>query len=353
MKIGILTHHYINNFGAFLQAYALQETVQNMFPEDEVVIINYLNIKHFVINVGGWFRFYRKSESLKAWLQKVRLPITFYKERHNYMKMTRLCLTTKDINELGLDCIIIGSDEVWNYKETKGNAKVKWGYGLNCKRIIAYAPSVGKTESTSDIPCYIVEGLKSFSGLSARDDMTEEFIRAVTHTVPARVLDPTFLTVFPRAKLKVTRKPYILFYYCEHLPDKYMKQIVDYAHSRGLLIYGAGECNKIYNQISVNLTPFEWIEMFKNAELIFTGTFHGVVFSILNKKQFVCYLTNPSRIKKVGSLLKELKISKRILGQEKNIDDVISEEIDYSVVFKQIEKEKIISEQYIKEKIKG
>ena len=63
MKIGILTHHYINNFGAFLQAYALQTALQEMYPNDEVQIIDCMNVKHFVINAGGWFRFYKNKET--------------------------------------------------------------------------------------------------------------------------------------------------------------------------------------------------------------------------------------------------------------------------------------------------
>lgn len=34
MKIGILTHQYINNYGAFLQAWALREAISELFPED-------------------------------------------------------------------------------------------------------------------------------------------------------------------------------------------------------------------------------------------------------------------------------------------------------------------------------
>lgn len=36
MKIGILTHQYINNYGAFLQAWALRKAISELFPEDEV-----------------------------------------------------------------------------------------------------------------------------------------------------------------------------------------------------------------------------------------------------------------------------------------------------------------------------
>ena len=45
MKIGILTHHYINNFGAFLQAYSLQQAVQDLYPDDEVYIIDCINLE--------------------------------------------------------------------------------------------------------------------------------------------------------------------------------------------------------------------------------------------------------------------------------------------------------------------
>ena len=63
MKIGILTHQYINNYGAFLQAWALREAIAELFPNDEVQIIDYVNLKHFIINAGGWFRFYKNKVS--------------------------------------------------------------------------------------------------------------------------------------------------------------------------------------------------------------------------------------------------------------------------------------------------
>lgn len=123
MKIGILTHHYINNFGAFLQAYALQTTLQEMYPNDEVQIINCVNLKHFVINVGGWFRFYKNKETLADWLQKIKLPRTFAKSRKKHMRLTPVCYDAKGIEKLGLDYIVVGSDEVWNYRETKRKSK--------------------------------------------------------------------------------------------------------------------------------------------------------------------------------------------------------------------------------------
>ena len=313
MKIGILTHHYINNFGAFLQAYALQQALRELFPEDSVCIVNCINVKHFLINTAGWFRFYRGRETLKMWLEKTRLPHIFSEARKDCLALTKLCFSAKQVNDLGLDCIIVGSDEVWNYGDPKGRAKIKFGEGLSCKNLTAYAPSVGNTSAEGDVPEYVAEGIKKFSALSARDDRTAELIKNVSGREAVRVLDPTFLVPCPTEEPKRAQKPYILFYYCEKLPAEIRERIFKYADEHGLRVYGAGECDKRYSGVTAGLTPFEWTGMFKNAEYVFTGTFHGAVFSILNKKQFKVYLTNESRIKKVNSLLSELGINDRTL----------------------------------------
>lgn len=228
MKIGILTHQYINNYGAFLQAWALREAIAELFPNDEVQIIDYVNLKHFIINAGGWFRFYKNRESFKDWMEKIKLPRTFAKARNQEMILSKRCFNAKQINALDFDCIIVGSDEVWNYKDTKGNAALKFGEGLTCKNLIAYAPSVGKTAADECVPEYVIRGIKKFKKISARDDLTEQLVCNITGTAPERVLDPTFLAEFPRAELAAKKKPYILFYYCENLPHNILNQIFSY-----------------------------------------------------------------------------------------------------------------------------
>ncbi len=349
MKIGILTHQYINNYGAFLQAYALHQAITELMPNDEVQIIDYVNIKHFLINTGGWFRFYKDRENFKCWLEKTKLPGTFGKARKEQMVLSKTVFNAKQINALKFDCIIVGSDEVWNFKDKKGNAPLKFGEGLECEKLIAYAPSVGKTNPNDELPDYVVNGIKKFKALSARDDLTFELGKKITGVEPTRVLDPTFLGKFPKADLKVNNKRFILFYYCEKLPEEVLKQIFAYAKENDLAVYGAGECDKRYSEITVNLTPFEWVEMFRNAEFVFTGTFHGAVFSILNRRQFKVYLTNESRIKKVGALLRELGISNREMTSEYRFNlEEQKNEIDYDTVYKIIDKKREESKEYLK-----
>ena len=333
MRIGILTHHYINNYGAFLQVYALQKALSKLYPDYIIEIINYVNFKHCFINRCGWFRFYKERERLKDWVLKIKIHTVFTNERKKHLKLSHLCLTAKQVNQLNYDIIIIGSDEVWNFKDKRSDSKIKYGIGLNCNNLIAYAPSAGKSSVLDDVPQYVIEGIGLFKSVSARDRHTSDLLKLAGFKKVQVVLDPTFLFDFPHAKKVTGSRPYILFYYCDNIPFHMMNQILNYAAGNSFDVYGAGECNKHYTNNTICITPFEWVEMFKGAAFIFTGTFHGVVFSILNKKQFKVYLTNESRIWKVNDLLELVQIKNRSIDEGFEFDfDKMKYEIDYSLL---------------------
>lgn len=352
MRIGILTHHFIANFGAFLQAYALQEAVKKEFPYAEVVIINYIHTKHYVINNCGWFRFYPQREGVGNWLQKIGLPETFFKARHQYLNLTQRCYGSKGVNRLKIDVVIVGSDEVWNFKDSKSDASIKFGNGLICKRLVAYAPSVGNSAADDGVPDYVRNGLKRFDAISVRDSLGQELVERLTGQMPLKVLDPTFLIDFPIEKVRLAKKKYILFYYAEHLSDQIKRQIIDYAYKHGLGVYGAGECDKLYTDVTVNLTPFQWVDMFRNASFVFTGTFHGVVFSIKNRKPFKVYLTQENRKRKVNDLLDSLEIKNRHIEQDFvfNLEEQ-KNEIDYAKVDRLLTDMKRTSIDYLRRSI--
>lgn len=335
MKIGIITHHYIKNYGAFLQTYALQQYLTETYPQAEVLIVNYVKRKHQIINMGGCFRFFWKKESIPAYFEKIKLPRTFGKAEKKYLNLTKKIHNAKELNNLGLDCIIIGSDEVWHY-EDKAASPIKFAVGLKAEKILSYAPSCGSVDLSRPIPEYVKEGLKNFTGISARDDVSEELVYRILGYRPVRVLDPTLIYDFPIYEDDFTKKlqkeKYILMYYCDKLPSEGIQIIQDYARVHNLKIYGAGEYAKFYSGITINLSPFQWVEMFRNATFVFTGTFHGVVFSLITERNFAAFLTNPSRIKKVYSLLEQFALKERIFqeGELKRIHTLLEKSIDYT-----------------------
>ena len=144
-------------------------------------------------------------------------------------------------------------------------------------------------------------------------------------------------------------------YYCDKLSENIKYEIIDYAKKKGFKIFGAGEYKKWFTETFVDINPFEWVELFRSAQIVFTGTFHGVVFSIKSRKNFYTFLKNPSRIKKVGSLLKQLKIDGREINEQnyKKIfrEKNINKDIDYQEVHKNINRLKNTSIDYLKKNI--
>lgn len=335
MKIGIITHHYIKNYGAFLQTYALQQYLTETYPEAEVVIVNYVNRKHKIINIGGCFRFFYKKESLKAYMEKIKIPATFSKAEKKYLNITKRVKNAEEINALGLDAIIIGSDEVWHY-EDKAASPIKFACGLKADRILSYAPSCGGVNLEHPIPDYVKEGMKNFTSISARDDLSEKLTETILGYKPTRVLDPTLIYDFPVYEdafvKRLQKEKYILMYFVEKMPEEGHERIRKYAKEHGLKIYGAGEYAKYYSDITINVSPFQWVEMFRNAEFVFTGTFHGAVFSLITQRNFAAFLTNPSRVKKVNSLLGQFDLTERIFKEEElgRIEQLLESPIDYS-----------------------
>ena len=354
MKIGILTHHSINNFGAFLQCWALQEKLRALFPQDEVCVINYIIPKQNIINIGGFFRFYPGTETPLSWLHKITQPILFWKNRKQHLCLTRKVYNAEQINALGLDCIVIGSDEVWNYLDPKSFSLIKFSAGLTAERIAAYAPSTGKATGT-DAPESVCTAMRGFTDLSARDEGAQTLCKAALGITPALVCDPTFLASVPVVHSQkidaLSRKPYVLFYYCNGIPRDVKKKIIAHAREEGYEILGAGEYDKLYSRISVRLSPFEWAQLFRGAQYVFTGTFHGVVFSILNRKSFRVWASIDSRVKKIASLLRQFGIGDRSLTADLRIRE--DDPIDYDAVYRRIDRIREESTAYLLRAVKS
>ena len=179
-------------------------------------------------------------------------------------------------------------------------------------------------------------------------DYFKETYGRKTHFIPNGVNRPqTREANLITDKFGLKKDSYILFL-GRLVPEKGIR----YAKEHGLAVYGAGECDKRYSEITVNLMPFEWVEMFRNAEFVFTGTFHGAVFSILNRRQFKVYLTNESRIKKVTALLEELGIQNREMDSKFEFDlESMKNEINYDAVYRVINEKRQSSKQYLKDAI--
>lgn len=321
-KIGIITHHYVNNFGAFLQLYGLYRTLQMLNPDASVEVVDFRVGKHYFQNRRNLFlrkiRVRYAKEDILRWLKEIRLAFIYQRER-NRMSFSRHVKTSREINNLHYDAVIIGSDEVWYYGNS-AYSPVKFGYGLMASKIISYAPSVGGMMTTCRFPDEIPIGLKNFTHLSGRDKNTVNLAERCTQKSVNEVLDPTFLYDFEETELPegIAAKKYIACYYEEGWSDDLIRIIKQFAASHQLLIVGAGCASSWYDRSLVNITPFQWVSLFKHAVMVITGTFHGTVFGLkFNKKVIACPGKKfPNRIEKIISLLNSLGVEDYMLDTQ-------------------------------------
>ena len=132
-KIGILTFHYSNNYGAVLQALSLQRLLEEMGYDAEM--INYVPSGYRPTNVKDClgfnrYMFYYEIVDINIFsvLKKVKIMRKYGKsitDKFNKFRAKEMRLS-RQVNENSLveitndyDVIIVGSDQVWNPSQRK------------------------------------------------------------------------------------------------------------------------------------------------------------------------------------------------------------------------------------------
>lgn len=353
MKIGIITHHYVKNYGAFLQMKGMYEVLKCVYPEADVKVVNFVVTKHWVKNVIHILHYRRGVDTFCTYWSKVKQLVVLTRYERSIPR-TRKRRNADEINKLGLDLIVLGSDEIWNFHGS-GHHALKFGTGLYAPKMIAYAPSAGAVTGKSDVPENIKVGMLSIDNISGRDSETIELVKRITERNALKMLDPTFLYNFDIdiEKERIQPKPYkyILVYDCK-LRSCQVADLMAYAADNNLKILGAGDYKTFYDEVTINLTPYEWVSLFRNAEMVVTGTFHGTVFSIKYEKDFVCYPTEKNRINKISSLLKDMGQIDRLIkiGEESELIRVLDTPVSYDYTEYYIQRKKEEALRFLREK---
>lgn len=341
-EIGILTFHRAHNYGAVLQAYALQKKTDSF-------IIDYYN--PYIYNQYKLFKPLRKN--LIRYISSLINDFRNYKvNKKRYISFEKVIskfplISQKEINDLSI--LITGSDQVWNPNITGGLSDIyTLNFGKEKVKRISYAASIGNINNVEKYKKEYKDKLSKLDKISVREESAKiELEKILPYKKIDIVLDPTLLLTEKEwsneiKNIKTENKKYILAYVVEE-NDEFIKIVNDLSKKTGLGVIHFGQTNPGYdNEIKSYYTsgPFEFISLIKNAEYIVATSFHATVFSIIFNKKFwiVPHKTTGSR---VIDFLNKLGISNRAVNtlaefNKKNYD----EEIDYDKVNKILEKER-------------
>lgn len=349
MKTGILSMQRVKNYGSFFQALSLKSILEE-YGND----VEFIDIKPGKVYKGIEFN----DRGEKDWDNQE--FVAFRKRRDEIIGQygkRYLGLTEENNFCNDYDFAIIGSDEVFN---CIGNGNIGFTQQLFGKDVsnytITYAASCGHT-TYDQIRKYqleekVKEGLDCLQNISVRDKNTYSFVEKILknkHKILEN-LDPVFIYDFRKymPKIEINEEKYIIIYsydyrLCNENEVKYIKEFASKNHLKtiGLGLYQPW-CNK-----NINVTPFELLEYFKNADYVITDTFHGAVFSIKYNKKFVG-ISRSSNANKFNDLLSRFHLEERNIKEMSTLEEIIKKEIDYEPINEFIIKETNKSKKYIK-----
>ena len=240
-----------------------------------------------------------------------------------------------------------GSDQVWNPEAFTGSPLYLLKSVKGKK--ISYAASSLNAEYTKEQAAELHHALESFTAISVREKGLEKVISNISGKTVVTVLDPTLLLTsdeWNKIAVKPTVKEKYAFVYLVHISDEVRKSIYNYCkkHKLKMIIvphaqgwYKSAD-EKYYDVQAAAIGPAEWIGYIKNAEIVFTDSFHGTIFSVNYHKEFISFenVTGNSRIDnslRKYSILKQLGLSARCVPYSYDLNSgILSSEIDYSQV---------------------
>jgi hypothetical protein len=346
MKIGILTFYFAHNYGALLQAYALQEYLKSL--GHDVTMINYRQ-KNLARNFSVFDIKRFVSKNFIILIKRIIVETLLFSRRclryFRFEKFIKANLNlSKEVNGKNIpddfDVYIMGSDQIWNPKITKGFDTIYFGdFSVIKSKKISYAASMETNFLTKEQETFLVSQLKNINKISVRESILANLLQPLTEKYIYTVLDPTLLldTAYwdKLIEMPPINKKYILIY---QVKPSYLT--LDIANSMakqlGAIVLEVSSII-MYYKIKKNykqcVSPALFIGLVKNAACIITTSFHGTVFSMIFKKPFYTIKVG-DRDTRVISLLNSLELSDRFLSEN---DSLLFSEIDYTNVDSKLE----------------
>ena len=382
MKIGILTLPLSVNFGGILQAFALKTVIEGM--GNTTVFLN-----RQYGRPGFLLLLFRFGSVIKCFVRRYILGQKDYhvvnpfrvhynvrtRIKYNYSAVAEFI--AKNINRTvplrstysfsrycrkhKFDCLLIGSDQVWSesYSPDIADYFLCFLSDSYAPPIIVYAAS-GLRENIIDNPelkrC--IASAKQFKAISVREKTGVGIINDIFGLKATQVLDPTLL-LCPETYLELCSEyngniidddNILTDYILDYSEEK--RNIVDDI-CRTLHLKNISILPQVFEEEEFPLSVEKWLFQISNADFVVTDSYHGCIFSIIFKKQFIV-IENPQRGNdRFETLLSSLGLENRIVSVSGidyyNRKSNLLQPIDYDVVSDKLSEMRTASLNFLKE----
>ena len=353
--IGLVTCYFHHNYGSMLQAYATEMIMQQMeLPYQTIACkapITYMESNKLLyfakkLLIGDWKM---RLGKMKIEREKKKNP-TFAKNwevrnrafedfANTYFHVSPYCKNRAELSKMAenYSAFLVGSDQLWRTDSVEhGYYTLEWV--PDHIRKIAYSTSIGVKE----VPWFQVEKNKRFMNrfdyIALREQSACDLVYKLTGRKVQVVLDPTLLFTGEQwmdiqQKEPLTDGKYIFCYLLGDNPHQreLIKQvkaktgykIVALQHLDDYIPSDEGFADE-----APYVGPREFLNYIRNAEYVFTDSFHCSVFSILYKKNFFTFSrfaegAKQSTNTRIDNLLHIAGLENRRMTADKTADDVV------------------------------
>jgi len=366
MRIGILTLRLHTNYGGILQAYALQTILESMGHSVVVFNQNRKPIQCSIFGVvycficrcisslrsGKRFQYYNVNDELNApykeFLIKTQHTQKFVEKYiHSYYVRSYVA----EIPNAKVDCIIVGSDQIWNrYNGDSIDGSVANAFLSFVPETIkrfSYAASFGHDDwqYSQEQTAIAKDAIKKFVGVSVRETTGVALCNDYLGCDAQVHLDPTMLLEskdYVRNLELESVEPSagdLLVYILDSTLEK--DRIIDFVERtlnlRKFIVNSKAEdINDNSSSIKDKIQPpvKRWLRGFMDAKFVVTDSFHACVFSILFHKPFVVVGNKERGLTRFSDLLAKFGLERHLVN---NVDEITRFDFDEGIDFEHIE----------------
>lgn len=379
-EIGVFTlGNAKENYGQILQAYALQVFLkqngynpylidyQKKFTlEDERgvrKILKFFYLKFFLPFKLNKLKNKDKDESLSV---KSRKFNEFYASN---FRLSPTYTSVKELNENPpfAHAYITGSDQIWNWNERYGYEPAAFlQFGDSKINRISYAAGMSKIDDNPKAIKQLSTFLSRLNHISLREDNGVSIINKSGFNNVNVVCDPTLL-LNPSDYFDIMKKPDVLtsknyavgyLINIKSIEDIGWESIKEYLESKDIeFIYTSSEgyidaIDKFGDFENNYFTVPEWLYCFANSKIVFTTSYHGLLFSLIFEKPFVFYFSDNGHSygrNRIYYILKKVGLSDRIYDPNNGntISAILNRDINWNNVKELLQEFKIHSKNFL------
>jgi len=382
-KIGIVTLHMSNNYGAMYQVYALSKVLKNLGYE--VFVLNYcmestklsaylkrpVTFVRKILAKKVFSLGFLKSKTDEAQGKKRE---TLFGQHFANFRAKYLNITPTEYDYASLQAsppnayaYITGSDQVWATDFEFMSPAFLLGFVPKGTKRIAYAPSFGKGELEPYLRSSFKTHIQKFDAISVREKSGVKIVENVGGLKATHVLDPTLLLENYEEIIDyslVPKEPYIFTYRLgqEATLSDWMSDCLNaVADEKGLPIYSVTTNSSdgfVDLGTSLEPTPGQMLGLIKKAAFFATNSFHGTVFALQFKTQFLTFARDMSTDKqnlRLTDLLKIANAESVFCGPYLSVDDVVIKSkgaIDFDRAHNLIAQQRVLSNTFLNDALK-